>query len=1151
MVLRRGEPRRPNGYSLSPDSVTWFWFMVMSLQVCRGRVCCARLHICATPVESRSYFLHLLHVGMILRKMADVQENDWKGRYYHIDQILVQSKISWPVMIFKDVGKSKAIVAAEFIMNRVPGVLVAPYYAKIQDENEDYHLQFNVPVSVNLVDSENPESLKPLIDGGTEGFKGQARVILPTITSCCECSLDMLNKPTAFPICTIANTPRLPEHCIEWVSVLQWPQTRKMDTDNPEDISWLYAVALTWAKKFEIEGVTGSLTQGVVKTSFSLLLQRMLSSPLLIHERLSKEHFLVIGSSTVKLGTLTRKADRQITYSEWQTLKSSIDARRRPKISDLLALFKSDINYLDMEVALPGYTPSTNYDQVTRAWKQGYLGSYDKLLLQNMDSSQSTGDYGNVAAIVQSSGYGKSRTVDEIAKQVFTIPMNVRNPIDTSFGAYPPPDLELHEFLAKSGLLVFRTNAFAFVMHLGETVMKFVKQMIKDMYDVPLEDVGRSWWLEIRPSPTHSDFATKWREYLLKDIPPEYPLIEGTGALVDSIYEAQQGKVRDLMYNMAIRKFKSRGWHKAPPFEIKDVGLKNPYVELAEIIPPRFALDLLPKPSMNPFMIFFYIDEAHTLTTSKGRPSPFINLRFALSHLNSLAFALFLSTNSQTRTLLTLPHRGRHYYSTFSSELEAVVSHNTESAAMDIATRKLFDWIEKKLTNQKVEEDLIRPDSEMSCTRQLALLDSLLGVFIHPRQTEAKSPHLEMIQHHMRTVFTISKNRQIIRSGYPSEPILSSTALSVVRRIDHKYKCDALAEILSTSNSPLAPDPGHRGEQAAMIILLRAYAAAVEEMFSTFATSQSESFHYCKAVPLLKFLKHLFKTEFHSVFVESRPDNHLEGQPFEQAFKDYTVRFNHLVRAENFSVMTAEAAFVMYLRCAAVMGSAHNKEFDIMIPAVYSKANNPLDSKKVSAILVSLKRIPFSGKVITHPIAERVVPFFRPFGTKSTAKRLSISLIIPYISLTMNLAASYSKPHNTQEKEKTRENGEQMKHGRGISAMERTMIRNHPEYLHQSCGDQGRSLPHPTEFSIGPSGTPPLLSLIFLADHPRQHTIKEVYAMKPIWTAGFSFGFVNMRESFLTAGIENECIIDGVHARVDETDDETDEDEVADKDQMK
>jgi ubiquitin-activating enzyme E1 C len=119
-----------------------------------------------------------------------------------------------------------------------------------------------------MVDADDFQSLKPMIDGGTEGFKGQARVILPTISSCYECSLDMFNKPTTFPICTIANTPRLPEHCIEWASVLEWPKVWgdvKYDTDNPEHITWLYERAAERAKQFNITGVTYSLTQGVVK----------------------------------------------------------------------------------------------------------------------------------------------------------------------------------------------------------------------------------------------------------------------------------------------------------------------------------------------------------------------------------------------------------------------------------------------------------------------------------------------------------------------------------------------------------------------------------------------------------------------------------------------------------------------------------------------------------------------------------------------------------------------------------------------------------------------------------------------------------------------------------------------------------------------
>lgn len=58
------------------------------------------------------------------------------------------------------------------------------FHGKIQDKDDDYYMQFNLVICgldsvdarrwmsatlVNLVDPEVPESLKPLIDGGTEG----------------------------------------------------------------------------------------------------------------------------------------------------------------------------------------------------------------------------------------------------------------------------------------------------------------------------------------------------------------------------------------------------------------------------------------------------------------------------------------------------------------------------------------------------------------------------------------------------------------------------------------------------------------------------------------------------------------------------------------------------------------------------------------------------------------------------------------------------------------------------------------------------------------------------------------------------------------------------------------------------------------------
>ncbi|KAJ3077155.1 hypothetical protein HDU98_007540 [Podochytrium sp. JEL0797] len=184
---------------------------------------------------------------------------------------------------YKDVGKSKAEVAAEFIMSRVEGCTVTPFFGKIQDKDEEYYEQFSIVICgldsvearrwinatiVGMYDPEDPSTLKPIVDGGTEGFKGQSRVIIPKQTACYECSLDMQTKPVTFPICTIANTPRLPEHCIQYASLLLWPKSyleTKIDGDDPDHIDWLFGEAQKRAEEFGIRGVTRVLTMGVVK----------------------------------------------------------------------------------------------------------------------------------------------------------------------------------------------------------------------------------------------------------------------------------------------------------------------------------------------------------------------------------------------------------------------------------------------------------------------------------------------------------------------------------------------------------------------------------------------------------------------------------------------------------------------------------------------------------------------------------------------------------------------------------------------------------------------------------------------------------------------------------------------------------------------
>lgn len=91
-----------------------------------------------------------------------------------------------------DVGKSKAECAAKFVERRVKGVKITAYNNRIQDFDEEFYMQFAIVVCgldsiearrwinatlMNMVDEENPDSLKPLIDGGTEG---EERLLRPT-----------------------------------------------------------------------------------------------------------------------------------------------------------------------------------------------------------------------------------------------------------------------------------------------------------------------------------------------------------------------------------------------------------------------------------------------------------------------------------------------------------------------------------------------------------------------------------------------------------------------------------------------------------------------------------------------------------------------------------------------------------------------------------------------------------------------------------------------------------------------------------------------------------------------------------------------------------------------------------------------------------
>jgi ubiquitin-activating enzyme E1 C len=120
----------------------------------------------------------------------------------------------------EDIGQPKAIIAAKAVSDRIPDMNITPHFCQLQDMPVDFFDKFSVVIAgldsiearryCNAVlhsrviydNNGTPDlvSQKPLIDGGTEGFKGHCRVVIPGTTSCLDCTLDLYPPQQTYPL---------------------------------------------------------------------------------------------------------------------------------------------------------------------------------------------------------------------------------------------------------------------------------------------------------------------------------------------------------------------------------------------------------------------------------------------------------------------------------------------------------------------------------------------------------------------------------------------------------------------------------------------------------------------------------------------------------------------------------------------------------------------------------------------------------------------------------------------------------------------------------------------------------------------------------------------------------------------------------------
>lgn len=117
-----------------------------------------------------------------------------------------------------DIGKFKCEVASKFIKKKFLDIDIRYGTEKVQKYTKKFMRQFNVIIGGldnmearfylnqlvhDLVEFDengniNADTVIPFIDGGTEGFRGQSRIIIPFKTACLECTKDLIAPTVIF-----------------------------------------------------------------------------------------------------------------------------------------------------------------------------------------------------------------------------------------------------------------------------------------------------------------------------------------------------------------------------------------------------------------------------------------------------------------------------------------------------------------------------------------------------------------------------------------------------------------------------------------------------------------------------------------------------------------------------------------------------------------------------------------------------------------------------------------------------------------------------------------------------------------------------------------------------------------------------------------
>ncbi|EUC63782.1 G2/mitotic-specific cyclin cdc13, putative [Rhizoctonia solani AG-3 Rhs1AP] len=624
-------------------------------------------------------------------------------------------------------------------------------------------------------------------------------------------------------------------------------------------------------------------------------------------------------------------------------------------------------------------TPSSSLRSPRSGFEQQYQGDLPQLFKKVMDeyigSSHMCSNkraYNRSITVIQSSGMGKSRLVDELGNLEFTIPINLRGELAQGGNTYPPPDRDVRGYFDNPDTKGDEVLQAEFAVFLA---------VLFDFIALKVNEIGQGQ--------TGVELAVKWAKYI-KDGQNS----ETVGAHRSKLYADVVQGARNVLRGVPIKS----GSPSNPKI------LKTLFKRMIRSCWRLGKALALGRQLSHKNLCYIYFDGADGLaqpsfSSESGSPcrtNPYDSFGKVLEELSDMpVFFIFLSTNTNLQQFAPVRYNGfpqRRVFPPFTElPFDVFVEEafkKLDPASLDnVCTTDVMShfgrpmWFvhhqlwkdqqrvrgpEEPQGEGKCVDHVIPFALEKICPRgapdepavaDLAAIGVRIGITFGSETRSSRQMEAKLVESHMRVVYAIPEHREYMHTGTPSEPLLAEAA---ARRLEQRP-----GKIIETGPAILAHsfqdgllELSGQDQLCGRLLVTIAHDIAIQGLLET----RLHEPRYHRPIPVLDFLRALFANSHHKTVLDATPvhfnasaTSPSEPSTLEEVFKNAYVSFSHFEVAQDSEVLGASLLPYSLIRGCALQAKNSRSSIDAVIPIHMGSITDPITSTTMSAINLQFK----------------------------------------------------------------------------------------------------------------------------------------------------------------------------------------------------